>query len=324
MDTVLKVNDLTIDFDVFDKRLTALKNVSFSVPARQTTALVGESGSGKSACCNAIMGLLPKNGHICQGEILFKRDADSEVINLTKLGSKSSLYRQIRGQSMSMVFQEPMVSLSPLHTIGNQISEALLIRRNISKKEAQLKTKKMLAAVGFHDSEASFKRYPFELSGGLRQRAMIAMSLVCQPSLLIADEPTTALDVTIQAQILELLQQLQEDMHMAILLVTHDMGVVASVADYVVVLYKGEVVEKGKKDDIFRSPQHPYVKNLLKSVPSLSTDKQKRLPTLYKVESSQHFFSVKENILDKTVPLIEISGINKSFVPRKKVSFLEV
>lgn len=321
MSTILDVENLSLDFQIYHQRVEALRDVSFQIPKGKTTALVGESGSGKSSCCQAIMGLLPKNSQIKNGHILFYPHEEDHPINICDIPQDSKRMRYLRSEWMSMIFQEPMTSFSPLHTIGDQVSEAIRISQNISLKESLELTERMLGHVGFPYPQSMLRRYPFELSGGLRQRAMIAMALMCKPSLLIADEPSTALDVTIQAQILHLLQELQSEFHMAILLVTHDMGVVAHMADYVVVLYQGEVVEKGPVEEIFHNPQHPYLQALLHAVPHLNMDRSERLQPLHQIQMKKSsFFKAKK--LDKIIkthePLLSIKKLNKSFTTRKK------
>ncbi|MCA8929772.1 MAG: ABC transporter ATP-binding protein, partial [Alphaproteobacteria bacterium] len=248
--------------------MRAVDGLSFRVPAGRTVALVGESGSGKSVTAQAIMGILPRVAKITGGAIRFRDPAaNGAVVDIAQLAPDGGAFRNLRGGRIAIIFQEPMTSLSPVHTIGNQIGEALELHRGVGKTEARAETIEMLDLVGFPDPERTIDSYPFELSGGLRQRAMIAMALVCRPALLIADEPTTALDVTIQAQILKLLKDLQARFQMAVLIITHDLGVVANVADEVVVLYHGRLMESGAVEDIFRDPGHPYLKALLHAVP---------------------------------------------------------
>ena len=252
MSNVLLVRNLKVHFDLPEGRLHAVDGVSFRIPRGKTVALVGESGSGKSVVSQAIMSILPKVAGIADGEILFfdpeKRGA---FVDIAKLAPSSPAMRALRGGRISIIFQEPMTSLSPLHTVGNQVSEAYHLHCRASRAEGLEATEETLRLVGFPDPKAAIHTYPFELSGGLRQRAMIAMALICRPALLIADEPTTALDVTIQAQILKLMRELQEELHMAILMITHDLGVVANMADEVVVMYHGKVMEHGLLQDIF-------------------------------------------------------------------------
>src|SRR5947207_4360002 len=268
MSDLLRVEDLHVRFATPGGFLDAVKGVSFRIPPAATVALVGESGSGKSVVSQSVLRILPRNGAITRGRILFEDPrGDGEVVNLAQLPADGQAMRAIRGGRISIIFQEPMSSLSPLHTIGDQVSEALKLHRAVSAVEAKELTIQMLRLVGFPDPERAWRSYAFELSGGLRQRAMIAMALVCRPALLIADEPTTALDVTIQAQILKLIVELQAELGMAVLLITHDLGVVANMAEDVVVMYRGKVMESGTQDAIFRTPRHDYLKALLRAVP---------------------------------------------------------
>jgi len=273
---VLKVRDLSVDFKVHGDVVSAVRNVSFDIPHGKTVALVGESGSGKSVSAQAILGILPSNAVLTSGSMKFTA-AGAETIELGDIDPDSDSYRDIRGGQISIIFQEPMVSLSPLHTIGDQVSEALFLHREIGTQQGIDLTREMLGMVGFPDPDRALRNYPFELSGGLRQRAMIAMALVCRPTLLIADEPTTALDVTIQAQILKLISDLQTELDMSVLIITHDLGVVANVADSVVVMYHGEILESGPVESIFNNPQHEYLKALLKAVPRFDMEEGERL-----------------------------------------------
>ncbi len=263
----------------------AVRGASFRIQPGKVTALVGESGSGKSVIGQAIMGILPKVGSITGGSITFNDpETQGEATRIDELLPSGPEMRALRGGRIAMIFQEPMTSLSPLHTIGNQIEEALVLHQKVDKGQARAKTEEMLGLVGFPNPSRAYDMYSFELSGGLRQRAMIAMALICRPALLIADEPTTALDVTIQAQILKLLKDLQERFNMAILLITHDLGVVANMADEVVVIYHGQIVEAGKVEHIFRSPQHPYLKALMHAVPHFDMKPGQRLEALRDVK----------------------------------------
>jgi oligopeptide/dipeptide ABC transporter ATP-binding protein len=258
---LLSVKNLNTAFRTADGELSAVRGISFSVNKGETLCIVGESGCGKSITSLSIMGLLPSNGMIKDGSIEFG-DKD-----LTKLSSEE--LRRIRGKDISMIFQEPMTALNPVLTIGYQLREPLILHQRLSKREATKKGIELLEQVGIPYPEKRMKQYPHELSGGMRQRVMIAISLACHPQLLIADEPTTALDVTIQAQILDLIQDLKDDLGMGVIMVTHDMGVVAEVADRVMVMYAGEKVEEGDVESIFENPQHPYTKGLLQSVPNV-------------------------------------------------------
>jgi oligopeptide/dipeptide ABC transporter ATP-binding protein len=258
---LLSVSNLNTAFRTADGELSAVRGISFSVDKGETLCIVGESGCGKSITSLSLMGLLPSNGYIKDGSIDFAgRD-------LTKL-SKEEL-RKVRGKDISMIFQEPMTALNPVLTIGYQLREPLMLHKKISKREAHKQGIDLLKQVGIPYPEKRMNQYSHELSGGMRQRVMIAIALACRPQLLIADEPTTALDVTIQAQILDLIQDLKDDLNMGVIMVTHDMGVVAEVADKVMVMYAGEKVEEGDVESIFNSPQHPYTQGLLRSVPDV-------------------------------------------------------
>ena len=266
---LLQVRNLKIAFALPEGRLEAVRNVSFRVPPGGTVALVGESGSGKSVVSQAIMGILPKSASIEQGEILFADpQRQGEPQDIAQLKPNSQAIRAIRGGRISVIFQEPMTSLSPVHTVGDQVSEALHLHRKMSRREGEELTAEMLRLVGFPDPKKALRTYPFELSGGLRQRAMIAIALANEPDLLIADEPTTALDVTIQAQILELIESLRRRLGMALLLITHDLGIVRKMAERVYVMKAGEIVECGRTADVFAEPSHDYTRHLLAAQPS--------------------------------------------------------
>lgn len=273
-ETILEIKNLRTAFYSEGRELVAVDDVSYSVRAGQTVGVVGESGCGKSVTALSIMRLVPDPpGKIIGGEILFKGE---------NLANKSmGEMRKIRGNEISMIFQEPMTSLNPVFTIGDQIMESILLHQGLNKAEAKEKAIEMLRLVGIPAPEQRVDEYPHQLSGGMRQRVMIAIALSCNPSLLIADEPTTALDVTIQAQILDLIAGLQKKLGMAMIMITHDLGVVAEVCDYVVVMYAGKVVEQGTVEDIFRKPSHPYTRGLLNSLPSYGGQaKQGRLETI--------------------------------------------
>jgi peptide/nickel transport system ATP-binding protein len=300
---LLRIEDLKVSFELPTGRLDALKGVGLRVLPGKVTALVGESGSGKSVLGHTVMGLQPslaKTG----GRALFNDPgAGGLAIDLIGLPRDGRRIRSIRGRRIGMIFQEPMTSFSALHTVGNQISEALRIHTVTSAAEQRERSEEMLSLVGFAKPKRVFDMYPFELSGGMRQRAMIAMALICGPSLLIADEPTTALDVTIQAQILTLLRDLQQRLDMAILLITHDLGVVANIADEVVVIYQGRIMESGPVDTIFRKPAHPYLKGLMAAVPHFGMAAGERLRPLRDIRID------RQNLLDAicvpdTKPLI--------------------
>ena len=280
---LLRIEDLRVSFQLATGTLEALKGVSLRVSPGKITALVGESGSGKSVLGQTVMGLQPAVAGVT-GRVLFTDPAGGATTDLLTLPRDGRAIRKIRGARIGMIFQEPMTSFSPLHTVGNQIAEALRIHTPMSPAEQRERSVEMLGQVGFANPARVFGMYPFELSGGMRQRAMIAMALICNPALLIADEPTTALDVTIQAQILTLLRDLQERMGMAILLITHDLGVVANVADEVVVVYQGRVMEAGPVGPIFRNPQHAYLKGLMDAIPHFGMKPGERLRPLREIK----------------------------------------
>jgi peptide/nickel transport system ATP-binding protein len=285
MTHLIDVRELSLEFDVRGMAVPVLDRVSFRIRPGSTVALVGESGSGKSVTAQAMMGILPRNGRITGGEILLSDPkGGGKPVDLAKLDSAGPGFRKIRGRRISMIFQEPMLSLSPVHTVGDQVSEALFLHHAVDKAEGMRQTAEMLGLVGFPDPVRALKMYPFELSGGLRQRAMIAMALICRPSLLIADEPTTALDVTIQAQILALVAELKQKLGMAVLLITHDLGVVANLADEVVVLYRGRVMESGPVQDIYRAPGHPYLQALMRAVPHFDMKEGERLQPVREID----------------------------------------
>jgi oligopeptide/dipeptide ABC transporter ATP-binding protein len=274
---LIKIEHLQTYFRTMDGIVQAVNDVSFTIKPGQTVGLVGESGSGKSVTAYSILRLLPKIGYIAGGEILFDRGNGSGPIDMTTLDPEEELIRSIRGNEIAMIFQEPMTSFSPVHTIGDQIAEVVELHQAVSKAEAKERAIEMMAQVGIADPHERFDQYPQHFSGGMRQRAMIAMALACNPSLLIADEPTTALDVTIQAQILELMQSLQKKYNMAILIITHNLGVVAEMAERVEIMYMGRIVESGTVDHIFKRPLHPYTVGLLRSIPKLEEIEKTRL-----------------------------------------------
>lgn len=268
-DNLLEVKDLNISFKTDEGIVTAVDGVNFSVKRGQTLGIVGESGSGKSVSTWSIMKLLPKNSIIKKNSSIQFRRKDGKVVEITNLKPTSRELREIRGGEVALIFQEPMSSFSPVYTVGNQIMEAVLQHRDVTKEEAQEIAIDMLDRVGISNPRQRFKQYPFELSGGMRQRAMIAVALSMNPSLLIADEPTTSLDVTIQAQILKLMRELQQDLGMAIIFITHNLGVIAQVADEVEVMYLGKILERGTTKEIIHQPQHPYTQALLRAIPQL-------------------------------------------------------
>ncbi|MDF2536587.1 MAG: oligopeptide/dipeptide transporter ATPase [Bacillales bacterium] len=265
---VLEINRLNISFMTDKKKVNAIKDVAFKIKKGEILGLVGESGSGKSITSLSILGLLPSPPAVIEdSEILF------HGINLIQASEKEM--QKIRGNKISMIFQEPMTSLNPLYTIGNQLIESVQNHQSISKKDAKEICIHTLKTVGLARAEAMMNEYPHQLSGGMRQRVMIAMAMICQPEILIADEPTTALDVTIQSQILKLMKELNDKTETSILFITHDLGVVAEICDRVIVMYGGRIVEEGSVTDIFKSPQHPYTRGLLKSVPDIRSKQEK-------------------------------------------------
>ncbi len=312
---LLTIRDLAVSFETDAGPVDAVRGASLRVPRHGTVALVGESGSGKSVLAQSIMGILPVNAKIRRGQILFADPANGgTVTDIATLPRDSRAMRQIRGGRISIIFQEPMTSLSPVHTIGNQIGEALHLHRDVSRAEGERLTAEMLRMVGFPDPERALATYPFELSGGLRQRAMIAMALVCRPALLIADEPTTALDVTIQAQILKLIRDLQRELGMAVLLITHDLGVVANMADEVVVMYHGQIMEMGSAPEIFGDPQHPYLRALLKAVPRFDMKPGERLTPIREIEPGEIKLLAdgKDHAPDGSV-LLSVQDVSKTY-----------
>jgi peptide/nickel transport system ATP-binding protein len=312
---VLEVNGLAIAFATPAGEVPGLRGISFRVRKGSTVALVGESGSGKSVTAQAIMGLLPKNARITAGDILFN-DPKGQGQNLARLDRRGEAFRALRGGRISMVFQEPMTSMSPLHRVGFQIQEALEQHEAVSAEAAKARVIDMLRLVRFPDPERGYKSYPFELSGGLRQRAMIAMALVCNPALLIADEPTTALDVTVQAQVLGLMRDLQRELAMSVLLITHDLGVVANMAEEVVVMYRGEVMEAGTAEDIFRDPRHDYLKALMAAVPRVEAEDRPHVRTID--ESGKVIERARPLIAADARPILEVERLAKSFAIRSE------
>ena len=261
MEKLLEVKNLCVNFGTYGGEVQAVRGVTFDLHKGETLAIVGESGSGKSVACKTIMRILSSNGYIKNGQILF------DGKDLTKISEKDM--EKVRGKDIAMIFQDPMTSLNPTMTIGKQIMEPIIKHQGFSKEDAKKRAIELIELVGISDAEKRFKQYPHQFSGGMRQRIVIAISLACNPKVLIADEPTTALDVTIQAQILELIKDLQEKTGVAVIFITHDLGVVANVADRVAVMYAGKIIEYGTSDDIFYDPKHPYTWGLLGSMPTL-------------------------------------------------------
>ncbi len=322
IEPLLAIRDLRVTFTADEGQVEAVSGVSLDVMPNRTLAVVGESGSGKTVISQAVLGILPANARITGGSIFFNDPKrPGEVVDLAALAQDDAQRRAIRGARISIIFQEPMSSLSPLHTIGDQIGEALALHHDVDRPEALRRTVDMLRRVGFPDPTHAVNSFPFELSGGLRQRAMIAMALICRPAMLIADEPTTALDVTIQAQILKLMKDLQAEFGMSILFISHDLGVVANIADEIVVLYRGRVMERGTCEELLTRPQHPYLQALLDAVPRLHTNAGQRLTSLREVRVDTAF------TLDQgdTAPakrsgnglILEVEGLRKVFLTRK-------
>lgn len=290
MTPALIVENLKVHFMLEEGTVRAVDGISFSVEQGKTLGIVGESGSGKSVIGQSILRIVPSPGEIVDGRILLRVDngGTASQVDLVRLNPRGREARSIRGRDIAMVFQEPMNSFSPLHTVGSQIMEALLLHSDVSKQEARNRAIEMLSKVGIPQPEQRLSSYPHELSGGMRQRAMIAMALMCNPRILIADEPTTALDVTIQAQIIDLLKQLQEEFGMAILFISHNLGVIAEISHEVLVVYFGRVMEHAPVDVLFRDPIHPYTKALLRSVPGIETPVRSYLATIDGVLPDPH------------------------------------
>jgi oligopeptide/dipeptide ABC transporter ATP-binding protein len=277
-DVVLDIDDLRVSFFTDDGEVRAVDGVSFCMRRGRIMAVVGESGCGKSVTAYSVLRLIQDPGRLMGGRIDF-HPRSGEAVDIASLEENSERLFSLRGGSISMIFQEPMTALSPVHTVGNQICEAILLHQDVTVAEAEARAVEMLRSVGIPGAEQRLHQYPFEMSGGMRQRVVIAMALVCRPELLIADEPTTALDVTIQAQIMGLMKRLQADMGTSILLITHDLGVVAQMADDVAVMYLGRIVERADVRTVIKHPRHPYTMGLLASLPSLSLEKA-HLPSI--------------------------------------------
>ncbi len=321
---ILRIEDLNVSFPLLRGSFDAVRGTSLRILPGKVTALVGESGSGKTVTSQCILGLQPAVARV-GGRILFD-EGQGAPIDLLSLPRDGKQIRNIRGNRIGTIFQEPMTSFSPLHTIGNQISEALRIHSLLPKAEIEARCVRMLGRVGFENPEKVFNMYPFELSGGMRQRAMIAQALICEPALLIADEPTTALDVTIQAQVLFLLKELQEDLGMAILLITHDLGVVAEIADEVVVMYQGEVMEAGPVEPIFRSPRHRYLTGLLDAIPRFEMATSDRLRPLREIPvknatALNQLISAGRPAMAKrgAQPILSVKNLSKTFGDKSQV-----
>ncbi len=273
---VLEIRDLSISFKTSNGKVNAIRGVELDLYKGETIAIVGESGSGKSVTMKAVMGILSSNGEVNSGSINFTyyRDNEKVDVDILKL-SKKEMRKRINGKRIAMIFQDPMTSLNPTMTIGDQVMEGMIWHYKTPKDEAYKRAVELLELVGINDAEKRMKNYPHQLSGGMRQRIVIAIALACNPDLLICDEPTTALDVTIQAKILELIKDIQKKMNISVIYITHDLGVVAKVADYVAVMYAGKIIEKGTVNDIFYDPRHPYTWGLLSAMPDLETNDDK-------------------------------------------------
>ena len=321
---LLRIEELQVSFSLMGGKIDAVRNTSLRILPGKVTALVGESGSGKSVIGQTIMGIQPRTASV-KGRILFSdpQHPAKAPVDLLRLEPDGKPMRAIRGNRIGLIFQEPMTSFSPLHTVGNQIDEALRIHSVLTPKERQEKMEETLDLVGFSNPAKICTMYPFELSGGMRQRAMIAMALICRPALLIADEPTTALDVTIQAQILKLLRDLQSRLNMGMLLITHDLGVVANIADEVAVIYQGEIMESGTVDEIFRSPSHPYLKGLMAAVPHFDMKPGERLKALREVTvDKESLIGKKSAMVDKAEGvLLSVNNVSKTYTTRKSSWF---
>lgn len=324
MSSLIEVKNLSVDFKTDEETVKAVRDISFNIPKGKTVGLVGESGSGKSVTALSIMRLIPEPpGSISGGQIFLDKE---DILKLPE-----SRMRKVRGNRISMIFQEPMSSLNPVFTVGNQISEALILHRGMNKKEALEESIKLLTQVEVDNPSERVKSYPHQLSGGQRQRVMIAMAIACNPDLLIADEPTTALDVTIQQQIMELLKNLQKKYSMSVLFITHNLGLIAEIADEVLVMYKGRIVEKNTTLEIFKNPSHPYTKGLMACRPTLDKD-SRRLPVMddYMDEQGKALEPNEEKWGKKTVKqlsskelLLEVKNLKKYF-PLKKTLFGKV
>jgi len=316
---IIRVENLKTYFRTLDGVVRAVDGVSLEIKPGETLGLVGESGCGKSVTALSILRLLPpKTSRIVEGKILFNRGDGSPPIDLTTVDPNGELIRNIRGNEIAMIFQEPLTSLSPVHTVGSQIAEAVELHQKVSKEEAKERAIRMLAEVGIATPRQRYNEYPHQFSGGMRQRAMIAMALSCNPKLLIADEPTTALDVTIQAQILELMKSLQDEFGMAILMITHNLGVIAEMSDRVAVMYMGKIMERGDVRAIFHRPLHPYTVGLMRSIPHLGRRVKERLtpipgsvPDPYSVPSGCAFLPrcpvpKRDACYEQKMPLVEV------------------
>ena len=317
---LLGIKNLCISLKVENNFVKIVDDVSFNLNYGEVIAVVGESGCGKTVTSQAIPRLLPKELIIQSGRILFHTGENNGILDLSKLNPKDKNIRKIRGKHIGMIFQEPMSSFSPVYTIGNQIREVIQLHRGLSKKEARKVVVDLLDKVGISNPSVAASQYPHEFSGGMRQRAMIARALSCNPALLIADEPTSSLDVTIQAQILVLMKQLQEEFEMSVIFITHDLGVVAQIADRVYVMYLGKIVEEGKVRDVFGNPKHPYTNGLMNAIPKLGNLQKNRnlspikgsVPSIYKRSKGCGFYPRCNSFIPKRC--------NINFPPRIQVN----
>ncbi|NLU41969.1 MAG: ABC transporter ATP-binding protein [Firmicutes bacterium] len=275
---ILEVRDLTVRFMMNEGTVHAVNGVTFSLPEGKSIGIVGESGCGKTVSAYSVTQLLPKTARV-SGQILF-REKEGTITDIAKLPVDGKEIRRIRGQEISMIFQEPMSSLSPVHTVFNQLAEAMILFQGMTKKQARERCVELLKLVGIENAERRVDEYPFQFSGGMRQRAMIAMALARNPRILIADEPTTALDVTLQAQVLSLIQEMQDEFKLSMILITHALGVVAHMVDYIHIMYLGRVVESGPTLEIFENPKHPYTRGLLNSIPKLHGKRGQRVSSI--------------------------------------------
>lgn len=317
--TILEVKNLEVEFHTEIGTVSAVNGVNMQINSGQAIGVVGESGCGKSVTASSALQILPNSAEIVSGEINFMKE-DKNVVNLLELDSESKEMRNIRGNEIAMIFQEPMRAFSPVHTVGNQISEAVLLHQDMAKYAAKDKAIELLDLVGISNPTQRVNEYPFQLSGGMTQRAMIAMALACNPRLLIADEPTTALDVTIQAQVLQLIKEMQGNLNLSLMLITHDLGVIAHMVDHVYVMYLGRIVENAPVIEIFDNPEHPYTRDLLRSIPKVSGNQGKlasiegSVPDTYNIPTGCAFHprcrETIDDICQKTIP--KVININEN------------
>ncbi len=327
-DELIRISGLKVTFPLDEGTVQALDGIDMSIKKGRVIGVVGESGCGKSITARSILRIIPAPGRIDEGEILLRTKVGSpngqeHILDLTKIDANSDLLQQIRWGEISMIFQEPMTSFSSYHTLGDQISEAAMVHEKISKKDARELAIQMLERVGIPNASTRVNQYPHEFSGGMRQRAMIAMALICNPSMLIADEPTTSLDVTIQAQMLELMRDLRQDYGSSIMFITHNLGVIAQIADEIFIMYLGRIVESGPVKAIFHDPKHPYTVDLLQAIPRITGKTRKRLvaiegsvPSPFERPSGCHFHPRCSRIIkgtcEKVVPVMTHLGNNHS------------